>query len=56
MHGGEDHCLLACFPPGELLPAGFTKVGMVIQGRTALDRVMLRGESIEPIGWNPYAQ
>jgi thiamine-monophosphate kinase len=56
MHGGEDHCLLACFPPGDLLPAGFVKVGKVIQGRTALDRVMLRGESIEPIGWNPYAQ
>jgi len=56
MHGGEDHCLLACFPPGEVLPAGFKRVGQVIAGRTALDRVMLRGESIEPIGWNPYAQ
>jgi len=28
--GGEDHALLACFPPGTALPAGFRRVGEVL--------------------------
>jgi thiamine-monophosphate kinase len=31
--GGEDHALLACFPPGVALPAGWTAIGVVREGR-----------------------
>jgi thiamine-monophosphate kinase len=31
--GGEDHALLATFPPGAALPEGFTAVGEVREGR-----------------------
>ena len=31
--GGEDHALLASFPPGAALPAGWTAIGAVREGR-----------------------
>jgi thiamine-monophosphate kinase len=31
--GGEDHALLACFPPGTELPDGFVAAGRVLAGR-----------------------
>ncbi len=31
--GGEDHALLACFPPDTPLPAGFRRIGMVRPAR-----------------------
>lgn len=30
--GGEDHGLLACFPPGAVLPGGFRRIGAVRAG------------------------
>lgn len=30
--GGEDHALLACFPAGAALPAGWTRLGLVRDG------------------------
>lgn len=30
--GGEDHALLATFPPGAALPRGFTRIGEVLAG------------------------
>ena len=32
LSGGEDHGLLAAFPPGAALPAGFRRVGTVVNG------------------------
>ncbi|MBV8992659.1 MAG: thiamine-phosphate kinase, partial [Pseudonocardiales bacterium] len=31
--GGEDHGLLACFPAATVLPAGWTQLGLVTEGR-----------------------
>ena len=31
--GGEDHALVATFPPGTVLPAHWTVIGQVRQGR-----------------------
>jgi thiamine-monophosphate kinase len=33
--GGEDHALLAAFPPGAALPPGFRAIGRVRAGRPA---------------------
>ncbi|MGA7687649.1 MAG: AIR synthase-related protein, partial [Jiangellales bacterium] len=30
--GGEDHALVACFPPGVQLPIAWTRIGTVVQG------------------------
>ncbi|MGF2948186.1 thiamine-phosphate kinase [Microbacterium alcoholitolerans] len=49
--GGEDHGLLATFPPG-VLPAGFHRIGEVI-GRSA-DGVLVDGAPIVHAGWDPY--
>lgn len=49
--GGEDHGLLATFPPGDL-PAGFHRIGDVI-GRSAYG-VTVDGAAIEHAGWDPY--
>ena len=34
--GGEDHALLATFPPGTALPPGFTAIGRVVEGEPAV--------------------
>ena len=34
--GGEDHALLATFPPGTALPIGFTAIGRVVEGEPAV--------------------
>lgn len=53
--GGEDHALLATFPPGTALPPGFERIGTVrarthqlllVDGRTFAGRA----------GWDPYRQ
>ena len=36
--GGEDHALLACFPPGTALPAGFRRIGEVLPATPDEDR------------------
>ena len=50
--GGEDHSLLATFPPGAPLPGGFRAIGHVIEG----SGVLVDGVAYEaPGGWDPYA-
>ncbi|QEE60953.1 thiamine-phosphate kinase [Salinibacterium sp. dk2585] len=48
--GGEDHSLLATFPPGLTLPGGFRAVGRVREGAG----VLLDGEPAPARGWDPY--
>ena len=54
MGGGEDHSLLATFPPSVSLPGGFRRVGMVVrtEGSTA---IMLDGLPHVVTGWDPFA-
>jgi thiamine-monophosphate kinase len=49
--GGEDHALLAAFPP-DVLPPGFRVIG-VVRERTA-DGVLCDGEPVDAAGWDPY--
>jgi thiamine-monophosphate kinase len=54
LHGGEDHSLLAIFPPTATLPNGFRRIGTVATGT---GRVLVGGRAIEELGgWDPYAQ
>lgn len=49
--GGEDHALLATFPPGIALPGGFRRIGEVRPGAGLL----IDGrEYAERGGWDPY--
>lgn len=48
--GGEDHSLLATFPPGVLLPGGFRRIGAVAAG----DGILLDGEPHLESGWDPF--
>ncbi|GAA2068819.1 thiamine-phosphate kinase [Microbacterium hatanonis] len=51
--GGEDHALLATFPPGAALPEGFRAIGEV-RARVAA-AVTVDGVPYEkPGGWDPY--
>jgi thiamine-monophosphate kinase len=49
--GGEDHGLLATFPPGVALPAGFRRLGTVTAQAGV---VLVDGEPHEQGGWDPY--
>jgi len=52
LDGGEDHSLLATFPPGTGLPGGFRAIGVV----TAGEGVLVDGVPYESRGgWDPYA-
>ena len=52
LFGGEDHSLLATFPVGAVLPAGFREIGSVVEG----SGVHLDGVSVDELGgWDPYA-
>lgn len=53
MTGGEDHGLLACFPAGAALPAGFHEIGRVLEARGD-DGVLLDGQPYKPRGWGPF--
>ncbi|MCM3505444.1 thiamine-phosphate kinase [Curtobacterium sp. ODYSSEY 48 V2] len=53
LHGGEDHGLLATFPPGVALPGGFRRIGAVV-ARGDADLVR-GGEPVPTTGWDPYA-
>ncbi|MEJ5914915.1 thiamine-phosphate kinase [Pseudokineococcus sp. 1T1Z-3] len=54
LEGGEDHGLLATFPPEAVLPEGFTPVGVVRE--TALPGVLLDGEAYGGAGgWDHFA-
>jgi thiamine-monophosphate kinase len=49
--GGEDHSLLATFPPGAALPGGFRAIGAVVEGAG----VLVDGVPFEERGgWDPY--
>ncbi len=49
--GGEDHALLAAFPPG-MVPTGFRAIGAVVQqGEHAL---LVDGAPADVSGWDPY--
>ena len=49
--GGEDHSLLACFPPHTPLPGGFRAIGTVVAGEgLSVDGVPWD----ESLGWDPY--
>ncbi|NQX13695.1 thiamine-phosphate kinase [Microbacteriaceae bacterium VKM Ac-2855] len=50
--GGEDHAMLACFPPGVALPDGFEQIGRVGEGGP---EVLLDGHPLhDRFGWDPY--
>ncbi|MCU1545216.1 MAG: thiL [Homoserinimonas sp.] len=48
--GGEDHSLLATFPPGMPLPGNFRRIGSVIVG----SGIFLDGSPVSKAGWDPY--
>ncbi|MDQ2789945.1 MAG: thiamine-phosphate kinase [Actinomycetota bacterium] len=48
--GGEDHALLASFPAGVALPVGWTKIGVVREGRG----VTVDGCEVLPAGWQHF--
>ncbi|MGD9607225.1 MAG: thiamine-phosphate kinase [Leucobacter sp.] len=52
LFGGEDHGLLAAFPPGARLPDGFVAVGSIRQRGEA--DLTLGGEALTPRGWDPF--
>lgn len=54
--GGEDHGLLACFPPDVSLPKGFRALGRVVEGVGQPGVVMVDGvvSGDGPGGWDPY--
>ena len=49
--GGEDHGLLATFPPGTALPAGFRRLGVVTDQAGV---VLVDGRPHAQGGWDPY--
>jgi len=49
--GGEDHGLLATFPPHVILPDGFRALGVVT---AAAGKVLVDGEPHTQGGWDPY--
>jgi thiamine-monophosphate kinase len=53
LDGGEDHSLLATFPPGTPLPGGFRLIGTVVVG----SGLLVDGQHYdERGGWDPYEQ
>ncbi len=48
--GGEDHSLLAAFPPDSHLPVEFRPIGVCLAGAG----ISLDGNSYAAIGWDPY--
>jgi thiamine-monophosphate kinase len=56
--GGEDHALAATFPPGELLPFGWTRIGTVAAAGDGGPRVLVDGRPYEggPGGWDHFSR
>lgn len=50
LEGGEDHSLLATFPPAAKFPGGFRPIGVVVAG----SGIALDDEPYSPGGWDPY--
>jgi thiamine-monophosphate kinase len=54
--GGEDHSLLATFPPGVQLPHGFTAIGSVeASAPTNSTGVTIAGRPADTVGWDHFA-
>lgn len=54
--GGEDHGLLAAFPPGVQLPPGFTAIGSVeAPAPTQSTGVNIAGRPADAVGWDHFA-
>ncbi|MET1021157.1 MAG: thiamine-phosphate kinase, partial [Arthrobacter sp.] len=54
--GGEDHGLLATFPPGLQLPHGFTAIGSVeAPASTNSTGVNIAGQPADTVGWDHFA-
>ncbi len=53
LHGGEDHGLLATFPPDKPIPGSFRKIGVVVAGDPG---VFLGSRELDPQsgGWDPF--
>ncbi len=49
--GGEEHSLLACFPPDRAWPAGWRRIGVVQEGHG----VSLDGQAMHGGGWDHFA-
>lgn len=50
LDGGEDHGLLGTFPPGTVIPPGFTVIGSIRSGEPG--EVTVDGEPRTPGGWD----
>lgn len=56
LRGGEDHSLLATFPPGIQLPPGFTAIGSVqARGTNESPGVKIAGQAAGSGGWDHFA-
>ncbi|MBG0739156.1 thiamine-phosphate kinase [Paeniglutamicibacter antarcticus] len=56
--GGEDHGLLATFPPGLPLPDGFTAIGSIVPGGRKIESVppvTIAGIAADTVGWDHFA-
>ncbi|MGW6129673.1 thiamine-phosphate kinase [Cellulomonas sp. NPDC055163] len=56
--GGEDHGLLATFPPGSPLPAPFRRIGRVLARRAGAAGVLVDGREpdVRTSGWDHFAR
>ena len=50
IEGGEEHSLLACFPPATELPTGWRRIGDVVAG----SGVSLRDDAVHGGGWDHF--
>jgi thiamine-monophosphate kinase len=64
LSGGEDHALLACFPPSAVLPEAFRRIGTVralnppgaVSGPNPPGAVLVDGQAVSgPGGWHHFA-
>jgi thiamine-monophosphate kinase len=54
--GGEDHGLLAAFPPASQLPRGFAAIGSVMPAAGGPGGVAVAGRPAQPSGWDHFAR
>lgn len=54
--GGENHALLATFPPDATLPHPFRPIGEVRDRAASAAPVTLDGVAQDALGWDPYAR
>jgi thiamine-monophosphate kinase len=52
--GGEDHALVAAFPPGVPLPQGFVAVGDVLPELDGWPPVLIDGHHPQTLGWDHF--